>query len=39
MKAAQAVTDKLAIGLSLACTIHFLVISVLLILLPRLVAL
>mgnify|MGYP001050440352 CR=1 FL=1 len=39
MKAAQAVTDKLAIGLSLACAIHCLMLPVLLVLLPSMVAL
>ena len=39
MKAAQVITDKLAIGLSLACAIHCLALPVLLVLLPGTVAL
>lgn len=39
MRTIQAVTDKLAIGLSMACALHCLAIPVLLILVPNLVAL
>ncbi|MBU2884358.1 MerC domain-containing protein [Gilvimarinus agarilyticus] len=39
MKTAQALTDKLAIGLSLACAIHCLTLPLLLVLLPSLAAL
>lgn len=39
MKTTQAFTDKLSIGLSLACAIHCLVLPVLLIMLPSLAAL
>lgn len=39
MKTAQAVTDKLAIGLSLLCTIHCLALPLLLALLPSMAAL
>ena len=39
MKAVQAVTDKLAIGLSLACATHCLMLPVLLVLVPSMVAL
>ena len=39
MKTTQAITDKLAIGLSLACVVHCLALPVLLILLPSLAAL
>ena len=39
MKTTQALTDKLSIGLSLACAIHCLVLPVLFILLPSLAAL
>ncbi|MZG29483.1 MAG: MerC domain-containing protein [Nitrospinae bacterium] len=39
MKTAQAITDKLAIGLSLMCAIHCLVITSLLALLPSMAAL
>ena len=39
MKTAQAITDKLAIGLSLLCAIHCLAITSLLALLPSVVAL
>lgn len=39
MKKAQAITDKLAIGLSLMCVIHCLGITILLALLPSMVAL
>lgn len=39
MKATQAITDKLAIGLSLLCTLHCLALPVLLTLLPSMAAL
>ena len=39
MKTVQAITDKLAIGLSLMCAIHCLVITSLIALLPSMVAL
>jgi len=39
MKTAQAITDKLAIGLSLACSFHCLALPVLLALLPSMTAL
>ncbi|WP_041522212.1 MerC domain-containing protein [Gilvimarinus agarilyticus] len=39
MKAAQAITDKLALSLSLACAIHCLAVPLLLALLPSLAAL
>ena len=39
MKTTQAITDKLAIGLSLACVIHCLALPVLLVLLPGIAAL
>ena len=39
MKTTQAMTDKLAIGLSLACTLHCLALPVLLVLLPSMAAL
>lgn len=39
MKTAQVITDKLAIGLSLACAIHCLALPVLLVLLPSMAAL
>lgn len=39
MKTAQAATDKLAIGLSLACALHCLALPVLLALLPGMAAL
>ncbi len=39
MKTAQAITDKLAIGLSLMCAIHCLALTALLALLPSMVAL
>ena len=39
MKTEQAITDKLAIGLSLACMIHCLALPALLVLLPSLTAL
>lgn len=39
MKTIQALTDRLAIGLSLACAIHCLMLPVLLVLLPSMVAL
>lgn len=39
MKQAQTITDRLAIGLSLACTIHCLATPALLVLLPSLMAL
>ncbi len=39
MRASQIFTDKLAIGLSMACTIHCLVLPILLIMLPSLAAL
>lgn len=39
MKTAQAITDKLAIGLSLLCTIHCLALPLILVLLPSMVAL
>lgn len=39
MKTAQALTDKLAIGLSLMCAVHCLAIPVLLLLLPSMAAL
>jgi hypothetical protein len=39
MRTAQAITDKLAIGLSLACAIHCLALPVLLVLLPGIAAL
>lgn len=39
MKTSQVLTDKLSIGLSLACTIHCLVLPILLISLPSLAAL
>ena len=39
MKTAQVITDKLAIGLSLACVIHCLALPVLLVLLPSMAAL
>lgn len=39
MKTAQVITDKLAIGLSLACAIHCLALPVLLALLPSMAAL
>lgn len=39
MRTAQLVTDKLAIGLSLACAIHCLALPILLVLLPSMAAL
>ena len=39
MKTTQALTDKLAIGLSMACAIHCLALPVLLVLLPSMAAL
>ena len=39
MKTTQAITDKLAIGLSLACITHCLALPVLLVLLPSIAAL
>lgn len=39
MKTAQAITDKLAIGLSLMCAIHCLALTTLLAILPSIVAL
>lgn len=39
MNTTQAITDKLAIGLSLACAIHCLALPLLLVLLPNVVAL